>query len=75
MPRQPLTRIFTQERMAIAPNPNLVADAEVEAMMNDDYLRQSFRSDIGGNPASATPFNRWKIEKVYSSPSIKTKLN
>ena len=53
-----------QERIAQAPNPNFLADAEVDALMAQDLLRTPIPPDIGGKPALATPFERWKIEQV-----------
>ena len=56
--------IKMQERISQAPNPNFLADAEVDALMAQDLLRISTPPDIGGKPALATPFERWKIEQV-----------
>eukprot|EP01036_Dinobryon_divergens_P022868 gene22868-31169_t len=61
-------RAIEKERISQAPNPNFLADSEVDAFMAQDLLRMTIPPDIGGKPALATPFERWKIEKFLFSP-------
>ena len=63
-----------QERISQAPNPNFLADSEVDAFMAQDLLRMTTPPDIGGKPALATPFERWKIEKVVYAKLIRNSL-